>query len=254
MDHRSGHRKGNSEAPFCLEAGFLSNINLQEPNPNLLQELRDSILQVQELQEAQSRFRDTSSRASVAFQSQQSELAIDMKFKDLERVMNDRFSEVLKSLQSKNKTVEKKNILKQSPQDGDHSDDVVDVVGPTSTDSPVKETDKSVEMKEDKVNQEPSPFKNGEQHEKDDRIDKLSDIVVEEMQSLNSIISVREHDMTLTIYKPPPTTPDKNCGVFVVVYVEYLSEELGILFSDIDAQYHRLRYASLLCKYGSEKT
>ncbi|PHU28740.1 hypothetical protein BC332_00833 [Capsicum chinense] len=230
--------------------------------------------------------------------------------------------------------------------------------GPTSTDSPVKETDKSVEMKEDKVNQAPSPFKNGEQHEKDDRIEKLRDIVVEEMQSLNSIISVREHDMTLTIYKPPPTTPDKyittdyffkvyidkayvnyynadagkelatqdasartdevvdmemslintikglsthtdqpwhlvnevfvpincdgafdwiltvivlkdrfritfstvtffskrNCSVFVAVYAEYLSEELGILFSNIDAQYHRLRYASLLCKYGSEKT
>ncbi|PHT58278.1 hypothetical protein CQW23_00641 [Capsicum baccatum] len=125
--------------------------------------------------------------------------------------------------------------------------------GPTSTDSPVKETDKPVEMKEDKVNQAPSPFKNGEQHEKDDGIEKLSDIVVEDMQSLNSIISVREHDMTLTIYKPPPTTPDKNCGVFVAVYAEYLSEELGILFSDIDAQYHCLRYASLLCKYGSEK-
>ncbi|KAM3308831.1 hypothetical protein P3S67_010575 [Capsicum chacoense] len=34
---------------------------------------------------------------------------------------------------------------------------------------------------------------------------------------------------------------------------EYLSEELDISSSSIDAQYHRLRYASLLCKYGSKK-
>ncbi|PHU14507.1 hypothetical protein BC332_15712 [Capsicum chinense] len=34
---------------------------------------------------------------------------------------------------------------------------------------------------------------------------------------------------------------------------EYLSEELDIPSSSIDAQYHRLRYASLLCKYGSKK-
>ncbi|PHT32676.1 hypothetical protein CQW23_29013 [Capsicum baccatum] len=45
-----------------------------------------------------------------------------------------------------------------------------------------------------------------------------------------------------------------DCGVFVAVYAEYLSEGLGILYSDIDAQYHRLKYATLLCKYGSEKT
>ncbi|PHU04402.1 hypothetical protein BC332_25224 [Capsicum chinense] len=75
---------------------------------------------------------------------------IDQKFKDLERVMNDKFSEVLKSLQQKNKIVEK-----------------------------------------------------------DDGIEKLSDIVVEEMQPLDSIISGGEHDMTSTIYKPPPKTLDE---------------------------------------------
>ncbi|PHT62961.1 hypothetical protein T459_33165 [Capsicum annuum] len=37
-----------------------------------------------------------------------------------------------------------------------------------------------------------------------------------------------------------------DCGVFVVVYAEYLSEGLRISCSDIDAQYHHLRYASLL--------
>ncbi|KAF3648825.1 putative protein EIN4-like [Capsicum annuum] len=37
-----------------------------------------------------------------------------------------------------------------------------------------------------------------------------------------------------------------DCGVFVVVYFEYLSEGLGIPCSGIDAQYHRLRYTFLL--------
>ncbi|KAF3619502.1 putative protein EIN4-like [Capsicum annuum] len=44
-----------------------------------------------------------------------------------------------------------------------------------------------------------------------------------------------------------------NYGVFVAVYAEYLSEGLGISLSGIDAQYHRMRYATLLCKYGSVK-
>ncbi|PHT55555.1 hypothetical protein CQW23_04041 [Capsicum baccatum] len=42
-------------------------------------------------------------------------------------------------------------------------------------------------------------------------------------------------------------------GVFVAVYADYLSEGLDIPCSGIDTQYHRLRYASLLCKYGSKK-
>ncbi|KAM3396000.1 hypothetical protein P3S68_005006 [Capsicum galapagoense] len=41
-----------------------------------------------------------------------------------------------------------------------------------------------------------------------------------------------------------------NCGVVVAVYAEYLCEGLGIPSSGIDAQYHRMRYATLLCKYG----
>ncbi|KAF3639197.1 hypothetical protein FXO38_22811 [Capsicum annuum] len=89
---------------------------------------------------------------------------IDQKFKDLEHVMNDRFSEVLKSLQQKNETVEKEKVAKQSPKEGQHSDDVADFEGhrPTSTDSLVKENDKPVEMEGDKANQAPSHFKNGE--------------------------------------------------------------------------------------------
>ncbi|PHT98627.1 hypothetical protein BC332_32418 [Capsicum chinense] len=43
-----------------------------------------------------------------------------------------------------------------------------------------------------------------------------------------------------------------NCGVFTV-YAEYLNEGLGIPSAGIDAQYHRMRYATLLCKYGSVK-
>ncbi|PHU01398.1 hypothetical protein BC332_31185 [Capsicum chinense] len=93
---------------------------------------------------------------------------VDMKFSDLERVMNDRFYKVLKSLQLKNKTVEKENVAKQSLKEGQHSDNVADFEDHrrTSTYSPVKETNKLVEMDEDKVNPTPSPFKNGEQHEK----------------------------------------------------------------------------------------
>ncbi|PHT89940.1 hypothetical protein T459_05053 [Capsicum annuum] len=44
-----------------------------------------------------------------------------------------------------------------------------------------------------------------------------------------------------------------DCGVFVVAYSEYLSEGLGIPSSGIDAQYHHMRYATLLCKYDSVK-
>ncbi|PHT95728.1 hypothetical protein T459_03610 [Capsicum annuum] len=179
----------------------------------------------------------------------------------------------------------------------------------------------------------------------DDGIEKLSDIVVEEMKLIDSVFPVQEHEMALTIYKPPPTTPDeymisdtaivtafptpkktvskvkktpvqrnrkpskifrssflthfgsstkgkkknsfterkrypfegydingnspnvemevfeewikedlyRDCGVFVDVYAEYLSQGLDIPSLRIDAHYHRLRYASLLCKYGSVK-
>ncbi|KAM3267170.1 hypothetical protein P3S67_032634 [Capsicum chacoense] len=44
-----------------------------------------------------------------------------------------------------------------------------------------------------------------------------------------------------------------DCGVFVAVYVKYLSEVLDISSLKIDAYYHRPRYSSLLCKYGSVK-
>ncbi|KAM3204784.1 hypothetical protein P3L10_028194 [Capsicum annuum] len=93
-----------------------------------------------------------------------------------------------------------------SRQECDPSDDVVDDAGPTSTDSAVKETDKSIEMEDDKANQAPLLLKKVEQHEKDVGIEKQSDIVVEEIQPLESIISGQEHDLALMIYKPPPTT------------------------------------------------
>ncbi|PHU04415.1 hypothetical protein BC332_25237 [Capsicum chinense] len=217
-------------------------------------------------------------------------IAIDQKY--------DRFFEVLKSLQQKNKIVEKENILKQSHQEGDPSDDVVDVVGPTNTGSLVKETVKPIEIEEDKANQAPSPFKNGEQHEKDDGIEKLSDIVVEEMLPLDIFQDLATQDASARTDEVPdmemsliktikrlstrtgqpwhivnehkiPTdwaalksSKEKtgihskcnmDCGIFVFVYAEYLSEVLHIPYSGIDAQYHRLRYATLLCKYESEK-
>ncbi|KAF3617892.1 hypothetical protein FXO38_27274 [Capsicum annuum] len=278
---------------------------------------------------------------------------IDQKFKDLERLMNAKFTEVLNSLEQKNKIVKHETIVKQIRQEFDPLDVVVDDAGPTSTNSVVKETDKPVEMEDDKANQAPSFLKKGEQHEKDVGIEKQSDIAVEEIQPLGSIITGREHDLTLTIYKPPPTTPteyeisdtvfclpflrhkrmytakdlatqdassrtDKvtdmekslintikglstcagqswhmvnekvptdwtalksyeekserdpfqveyvseitqqdsgslDCGVFVIVYAEYLSEGLGIACSGTNSQYHCLRYPFLLCKYGYEK-
>ncbi|KAF3647980.1 hypothetical protein FXO38_18384 [Capsicum annuum] len=151
----------------------------------------------------------TSSMPSSTGNPNQRSYQIDMKFNDLECMMNDKFSKVLMSLQSKNESVEKENIVKQSRQDGDPSDDVVHIAVPTSADSPVKETDKSVEMEDDKVNQAPSPFKKCEKQDKDDEIEKQSEIVVEEMEPIDKIFSIREPDMTLTIYKPPPTTPDE---------------------------------------------
>ncbi|KAF3662286.1 hypothetical protein FXO38_11239 [Capsicum annuum] len=260
---------------------------------------------------------------------------IDQKFKDLERLMNTRFTEVLNSLQQKNENVKQEKIAKQSPKEAKHSDDVADFEchtnpisphcfskinrgngGPTSNDSVVKETDKPIEMEDEKANQAPSFLKKGEQHEKDVGIEKQSDIVVEEIQPLENIIPDVAKDLGtqdaftrtdevadmekslintvkgLSIYADQPwhmvnehkvptdwtalksykkkferdpfqvkyvseivqqDSGSLYCGVFVTVFVEYLSEGLGIPCSSIDAQYHRLRYTSLLCKYGSEK-
>ncbi|PHU25399.1 hypothetical protein BC332_03731 [Capsicum chinense] len=75
------------------------------------------------------------------------------------------------------KTYEK--IAKQSPKEAAHSDDVVDFECHTNPDV---------------------------------GIEKQSDIAVAEIQPLESIISGREHDLALTIYKPPPTTPADSKG------------------------------------------
>ncbi|PHT62370.1 hypothetical protein T459_33785 [Capsicum annuum] len=179
---------------------------------------------------------------------------IDMKFNDLENVINDRFCEVLKSLPSKNETVEKKNISKQSRQDGDSSDVVVDVAGPTSADSLEEETDKSVEMKKDKVNQAPSPLKNSEQDEKEINIHYQK--VPTDWAALQSYKEKTERDPFQVEYVSGIAQQESeslDCGVFVAIYVEYLSKGLAISSSGIDAQYHRLRYTSFLCKYGFEK-
>ncbi|PHU03467.1 hypothetical protein BC332_28718 [Capsicum chinense] len=54
---------------------------------------------------------------------------------------------------------ETKNIKKHSRQEGDRSDDVVDVAGPTNADRPQKDSDKPVEMEGARVNQASSPVK-----------------------------------------------------------------------------------------------
>ncbi|PHU01089.1 hypothetical protein BC332_30876 [Capsicum chinense] len=45
-----------------------------------------------------------------------------------------------------------------------------------------------------------------------------------------------------------------DCGVFVAGYAEYLSEEMNVPSDDFEVEYHRMRYATLLRKYGIQKT
>ncbi|PHU26279.1 hypothetical protein BC332_04611 [Capsicum chinense] len=45
----------------------------------------------------------------------------------------------------------------------------------------------------------------------------------------------------------------KDCGVFVAGYAEYLSEEMNVPSDDFEAEYHRMRYATLLRKYDIQK-
>ncbi|PHT47619.1 hypothetical protein CQW23_11827 [Capsicum baccatum] len=45
----------------------------------------------------------------------------------------------------------------------------------------------------------------------------------------------------------------ENCGVFVAGYAKYLSEEMNVSSDGFEAEYHRMRYATLLRKYGIQK-
>ncbi|KAF3660965.1 hypothetical protein FXO37_13132 [Capsicum annuum] len=106
-----------------------------------------------------------------------------MQLLDAEKKTDNRKDLVVKadlhSLESEMKAYMKtyKTIVKQSRQECDPSDAIVDNARPTSTDSV------------------------------DVGIEKQSDIAVEEIQQLESIIPGRELDLALTIYKPTPTTP-----------------------------------------------
>ncbi|TMW81098.1 hypothetical protein EJD97_011990, partial [Solanum chilense] len=44
-----------------------------------------------------------------------------------------------------------------------------------------------------------------------------------------------------------------DCGLFVVAYAEYFSEEIEIPSVDIQSDYLRNRYGTLLWKYGMDK-
>ncbi|PHU27363.1 hypothetical protein BC332_05695 [Capsicum chinense] len=44
-----------------------------------------------------------------------------------------------------------------------------------------------------------------------------------------------------------------DCGVFVAGYAEYLSEEMNVPSDGFEAEYHRMRYATLFRKYGIQK-
>ncbi|KAF3678561.1 hypothetical protein FXO38_03191 [Capsicum annuum] len=45
----------------------------------------------------------------------------------------------------------------------------------------------------------------------------------------------------------------ENCGAFVAGYAEYLSEGMNVSSDDFEAEYHQMRYATLLQKYGIQK-
>ncbi|KAM3358619.1 hypothetical protein P3S68_021552 [Capsicum galapagoense] len=44
-----------------------------------------------------------------------------------------------------------------------------------------------------------------------------------------------------------------DCGVFVAAYAEFLSDQMQIPSSNLDAEYLRKRYATLLWNYGVKK-
>ncbi|PHT56044.1 hypothetical protein CQW23_04530 [Capsicum baccatum] len=46
----------------------------------------------------------------------------------------------------------------------------------------------------------------------------------------------------------------EDCGVYVIGYADYLSEGMNASSDGFDAIYHHMRYASLLQKYGMQKT
>ncbi|PHT84225.1 hypothetical protein T459_12668 [Capsicum annuum] len=46
---------------------------------------------------------------------------------------------------------------------------------------------------------------------------------------------------------------ERDCGVFVAGYAEYLSEGMNVPSDDFEAEYHRMHYATLLRKYGIQK-
>ncbi|KAF3640660.1 hypothetical protein FXO38_22036 [Capsicum annuum] len=128
---------------------------------------------------------------------------MDLKFNNLERVMNEKFSKVLKSLQLKNQNVEKEDIVKHIPKEVEYSDDVadgVDVAVPSNADNLQKDSDKEVEIDGSKLNQALAPVKYGEHDESDDGIEQMEDMVVEEMKPLDTIVPVQVNDMTLTVY------------------------------------------------------
>ncbi|PHT34115.1 hypothetical protein CQW23_25915 [Capsicum baccatum] len=45
----------------------------------------------------------------------------------------------------------------------------------------------------------------------------------------------------------------RDCGVFVAAYAEFLSDQMQIPSSNIDAEYLRKRYATLLWNYEVKK-
>ncbi|PHT76370.1 hypothetical protein T459_19892 [Capsicum annuum] len=104
---------------------------------------------------------------------------------------------------------EMEKFKKSRRREGDRSDDIFYVEGPFNADNPSKDSNKPVEIEGDKDNQPPSPVKYSEYDEMDVGIEKMDDIVVEEMEPLDTVGPNTINDMTLTVYKPPPKTLDE---------------------------------------------
>ncbi|PHT72109.1 hypothetical protein T459_22894 [Capsicum annuum] len=163
---------------------------------------------------------------------------IDVKLNDLERVMNDRFSEALKSLQSKNETVEKNLDVIMYYLSKKYRNKNFPTKRYTTIDCFFK-----VYIDKAYVNYYNADVgKELATQDASTRTDEVADMVFAVIALKDRCI--HKYDSMASSRKRAQTT----------IYAEYLSEGLGTSSSGIDAQYHRLRYASLLWKYRSEKS
>ncbi|PHT45651.1 hypothetical protein CQW23_14809 [Capsicum baccatum] len=71
------------------------------------------------------------------------------------------------------------------------------------------------------------------------------------LRNMKSINEIHKLAMMLPIYLSDNRFLD--CGVYIAGYVEYLNEGMNVPSVGFEEEYHRIRYTSLLQKYGIEK-